>query len=147
MAIPEYILNAARDYRDKHGGNQSLEDAFIAGFKATRSPKKKFVTLTSEQEESFKECFDAYRCKGNEAKAQIEWQKLSDEERAVILPHIQAYVETRDRIYQKDFERYLKEKTFKTVVFRGNEAVYNPNEERNTLFANNQPQEQTINWQ
>lgn len=147
MAIPEYILNAARDYRDKHGGNQLLEDAFIAGFKATRSPKKKFVSLTSEQEQSFNECFDAYRKKGNEAKAQIEWQKLSDDERAVILPHIQAYVETRDRIYQKDFERYLKDKTFKTVVFRGNEVFFDPNDGRNTYIPNNQPQEQTINWQ
>ncbi len=145
MAIPQYIIDAARDYRDAHGGSEALFDAFIAGHKATKSPKVKNVALTSEQEEAFNECWTAYREKGCKAKAMVEWQKLSMFDVGVILPHILAYVGSRDRIYQKDFERYLKDKVFTTVVFRGNEKIYDPNMGQNATAI--QPQEQTINWQ
>lgn len=143
--IPDYILKAAREYRDKHGGDQSLEDAFIAGHKATRNPTKKSVTLTSEQETEFNECWAAYREKGCKAKAMLEWQKLSDKEIAIIRSHIEAYVETRDRIYQKDFERYLKDKVFLSVIFKGNQVFYDPKEESNVVMA--VPQQKTIDWQ
>ena len=148
MAIPQYIIEAAREYRDAHGGDEALFDAFIAGHSATRSPKKKIVslTLTEEQENAFKECWEAYREKGNAAKAMVEWQKLTMFDVNSILPHIKAYVESRDRIYQKDFERYLKDRIFLTRVFKGNEVIYDPNQESNAVFAND-TQQQSINWQ
>lgn len=75
----------------------------------------------------------------------LEWQKLSDKEIAIIRSHIEAYVETRDRIYQKDFERYLKDKVFLSVIFKGNQVFYDPKEESNVVMA--VPQQQTIDWQ
>ena len=146
MAIPQYIIDAARDYRDAHGGSEALFDAFIAGHKATKSPKVKNVALTSEQEDAFKECWTAYREKGNKAKAMVEWQKLTMFDAGLILPHIRAYVSSRERIYQKDFERYLKEKLFLSAVFKGNDKIYDPALGVNTVFEQ-KPQEQTINWQ
>lgn len=131
MAIPEYILNAAREYRAAHGGRESLYDAFIAGYKATKAPKSKFVSLTPEQEESFKVCWDAYGHKGDIAKSKVEWQKLTIFEVGTILPHIKAYVATRDKCYQKDFERYLKDKVYTTVIVSRNDVIYDPNQ-----FAN-----------
>jgi hypothetical protein len=42
------------------------------------------------------------------------------------MPHIKAYVSTRELQYQKDFERYLRDKIFMTVVFGNNKVVYDP---------------------
>ncbi len=44
----------------------------------------------------------------------------------MVLPHVKVYVSTRERVYQKDFERYLREKIFKTVIFKGNDIIYDP---------------------
>lgn len=145
MAIPKYIIEAAREYRDTHGGNEALFDAFVAGYEATKRPKKKFVSLTGEQKDAFDECWNAYRQKGNAAKAMVEWQKLSMFDVRNILPHIKAYVESRDRIYQKDFERYLRDKIFLTAVFKGNEVIYDPNNASDNMLVT-EPQQQSI-WQ
>ena len=43
-----------------------------------------------------------------------------------MLQHIKAYVTSRDVNYQQDFERYLRDKTFESIVFRGNDIAYDP---------------------
>lgn len=146
MAIPQYIIDAAREYRDNHGGSEALFDAFVAGHKATKNPKAKNVALTVEQETAFKECWEAYRQKGSMAKAKVEWLNLSMFDTDMILPHIRAYVSSRERIYQKDFERYLKEKLFLSAVFKGNDKIYDPALGVNPVLQQT-AQEQTINWQ
>ena len=75
----------------------------------------------------------------------MEWQKLSMFDVRNILPHIKAYVESRDRIYQKDFERYLRDKVFLTAVFKGNEVIYDPNNASDNMLVT-EPQQQSI-WQ
>ena len=74
----------------------------------------------------FEECWVAYRRKGVKKKAYEYWKKLSDAEKQNVLPHIKAYVSARDLQYQKDFERYLRDKVFSTIVFNGNKVVYDP---------------------
>jgi len=74
----------------------------------------------------FEECWLAYRRKGVKKKALEYWKKLSDKEKDMVLPHIKAYVSTRELQYQRDFERYLRDKLFMTIVFNGNKVVYDP---------------------
>ena len=133
MAIPEYILKAADEYcKSLTGVKKELAyNAFIAGHKATRQPKAKNVSLSDEQEALFKECWEAYKSKGNKSKAKLEWSKLSEGETAMVLPHIKVYVASRDTCYLKDFERYLRDKVFATVIVKGNDTIYNPEQ-----FAN-----------
>lgn len=76
--------------------------------------------------ELFEECWKAYRRKGSKKKAKEYWNKLKDGEVDTVLAHIRAYVQSRDVQYQKDFERYLRDKTFTTVVFQGNQVLYDP---------------------
>lgn len=90
-------------------------------------------TLNNKQKEKsekdpelFEECWLAYRRKGVKKKAKEYWNKLTDVERKNVMPHIKAYVANRDLQYQKDFERYLRDGIFKTVVFNGNKVVYDP---------------------
>ena len=80
----------------------------------------------SEKDELFEECWKAYRRKGSKAKSKTYWNKLSNEERQRVLQHIKAYVSVRDLSYQKDFERYLRDKVFDTVVVNNNNVVYDP---------------------
>ena len=74
----------------------------------------------------FEVCWKAYNRKGSKKKSLEQWQKLTDEERKKVLSHIRAYVASREVQYQKDFERYLRDKTFTTIVIRGNSTIYDP---------------------
>lgn len=79
-----------------------------------------------EKDTLFEECWVAYRRKGSKKKAAEYWSKLNDAEKSLVLPHIKAYVASRDIVYQKDFERYLRDKIFNTIVINGNKVVYDP---------------------
>lgn len=78
------------------------------------------------KKELFEECWIAYRRKGSKKKALEYWKKLTDTEKENVLVHIKAYTSTRELQYQKDFERYLRDKVFMTIVFNGNKIVYDP---------------------
>lgn len=80
----------------------------------------------SKKDELFEKCWQAYRRKGSKAKAKPYWNKLSEEEKQRVLPHIKVYVTVRDISYQKDFERYLKDKIFDTLIVNGKDVVYDP---------------------
>lgn len=90
--------------------------------KITKENNKK----KDEKAELFEECWKAYRRKGSKKKSKEYWCKLSDDEREMVLQHIKFYVGSRDLQYQKDFERYLRDKIFLTIVFKNNNVVYDP---------------------
>lgn len=84
------------------------------------------LRTTIPQKELFEECWVAYRRKGSKKKSLDYWKKLTDKEKSMVLAHVKAYVSSRDVQYQKDFERYLRDKIFLTVVFQGNQVLYDP---------------------
>ena len=88
-------------------------------------PKKK-RKVTPKDDALFEECWLAYGRKGHKNKAKPYWDKLSQEVRERILPHIKAYVSVREYGYRQEFERYLKEKTYDTVVYSRNTLIYDP---------------------
>lgn len=81
----------------------------------------------------FEECWKLYNRKGSKAKSKPYWDKLSMEEMKLAKSHIQAYVQSvSERKYQKDFERYLRDKIFKDVVYKGNIIIFDPERENAT---------------
>lgn len=76
--------------------------------------------------ELFEQCWIAYRRKGKKDKSLQYWKKLTDSEKQMVLPHIKAYVTSRELQFQQDFERYLRDKTFTTIVFSKNKVIYDP---------------------
>lgn len=93
------------------------EMAQIVDYLRSSSDKKKDL---------FEECWVAYRRKGLKLKARQFWNKLKESEMDMVMPHIKAYVSSRDIQFQKDFERYLRDKVFLEVVYSGNNIVYDP---------------------
>lgn len=94
----------------------------------------------SKKDDFFEQCWKEYKRKGSKAKAKIQWNKLSQEEKDKVITHIKAYVQSRELQYQKDFERYLKDKIFDTLVIANNNIIYDPtmfnaNEYRPTLTS------------
>lgn len=92
-------------------------------------------TKVSKKEKDllFEECWKAYRRKGSKSKAKPYWNKLSDLERQRVKSHIIAYVQSVSELkYQQGFERYLKEKTFNNVVYKGNMIIFDPERENGT---------------
>lgn len=128
--IPEYILKAAKEYQKVHGGSEALFDAFIAGHKATRQPKAKDIVLTPEQDRMFDECWKAYGKKGNKGKSKEVWSKIPLTSLPIILTHIKIYVSSRQRCFQKDFERYLKEKVYTTNIVTNEGVLYDSEKDK-----------------
>ena len=88
----------------------------------------------SKKDELFEECWKAYRRKGHKAIAKPYWNKLSEEEKQRVLPHIKVYVTVRELNFQQDFERYLKDKTYDSIIVKGNQIVYDPTCETETEY-------------
>ena len=82
--------------------------------------------LKEKSDALFEECWIAYNRKGSKKKSKQYWDKLSSDELKQIMPHIKAYTQGRERQYQKDFDRYLRDKTFNDVVIKGNVVVFDP---------------------
>lgn len=82
--------------------------------------------VTPKDDALFEECWIAYDRKGHKNKAKPYWDKLQQDVRERIMPHIKAYVSVRERSFQQDFERYLKDKTYDTVVYNRNDVIYDP---------------------
>lgn len=94
------------------------------------------------RDECFEDLWLMYERKGSKANAKKEFAKLSEDEIAVMRQHIPAYLQSRpERQYRQDFERYIKHKTFNSVVYsKQNTVLYDP-EARNTSVTREEPQE------
>ena len=114
--------------KDKTKTEERLSNILNKNIEKIKSKKKenKEKNNKKEKDEKFEECWLAYNRKGSKAKALEYWNKLSDADKALVLPHIKVYVSTRERVYQKDFERYLRDKIFKTIIVKGNDTIYDP---------------------
>lgn len=98
----------------------------LSGLRDKLIDKQEEKAIIIKKDELFEECWEAYRRKGSKAKAKPYWKKLTEEEKNRVLPHIKVYVTVRDISYQKDFERYLKDKIFDTLIVNGKDVVYDP---------------------
>lgn len=86
-------------------------------------PEKK----SKEKDESFEEAWLLYRRKGSKKIASEQWAKMSQKEKDTAMKHIVAYVGSRELQYQKDFERYLRDKCFNNVVYDKQFVIFDPN--------------------
>ena len=109
----------------------------------TNSKGARNKNVTSEQvEEWFEDLWLMYERKGSKANAKKEFAKLTEEEVELMRLHIPAYIQSRpERQYRQDFERYIKHKTFNSVVYsKSNDMLYDP-EARNTSATQETPAE------
>lgn len=89
------------------------------------NPMGRPATPTAEE---FEDLWLMYERKGSKANAKKEFMKLTAEEITTMRCHIPAYLQSRpERQYRQDFERYIKHKTFNSVVYsKQNEVLYDP---------------------
>lgn len=92
------------------------------------TPKPEKKSKEKAKDDSFEDAWLQYRRKGSKKKAAEQWAKLSDEERATAMKHIVVYVGNRDLQYQKDFERYLRDKCFNDVLYGKNTILFDPSQ-------------------
>lgn len=132
-AKTEQQQSRVRDILLRNGGRGVIEmtDSYVCidgavTFEAMADIVDYLRTPDDKDTELFEECWKAYRRKGIKKKAKDYWNKMKDDERQRVMPHISAYVKSRDVQYQKDFERYLRDRVFDTVVYNGNTIIYDP---------------------
>ena len=111
----------------------SYASYFIKAYKATlevaESEEIKEEKPKISKDEGFESAWLLYRRKGSKKKALEQWARLTDEEREAAKGHIPAYIESVSDIkYQKDFERYLRDKCFNDVVYKNNKILFDVDE-------------------
>jgi hypothetical protein len=123
----DYIENT--DYLKENESDKSLSKESVSSvlfsdidtdIQAKKAEEKR------KSDELFEQCWIAYRRKGSKKKAKEYWLKIEEKQKQYVLPHINAYVSSRELVYQKDFERYLRDCTFNTLVYSGNNVIYDP---------------------
>ena len=114
--------------KNVHGGGQKClpKDSLTKQEDNNTYDKEERDKSLSKKDELFEECWIAYRRKGKKGKAKTYWDKLKEDERGKVLQHIKHYVSVNELRYQQDFERYLRDKTFESIVVKGNIIVYDP---------------------
>ena len=114
--------------KNVHGGGQKClpKDSLTKQEYNNTYDKEERDKSLSKKDELFEECWIAYRRKGKKGKAKTYWDKLKEDERGKVLQHIKSYVSVNELRYQQDFERYLRDKTFESIVVKGNIIVYDP---------------------
>lgn len=92
--------------------------------------------------ELFEDLWQMYERKGSKANAKKEFAKLSLQEITMMRSHIPAYLQARpERQYRQDFERYIKHKTFNSVVYsKDNVMLFDP-ESSDSSATHDAPQE------
>lgn len=113
MDAESAIANALH-FKEKYIEKMSLDE-----------PKKE--KKSKEKDESFEEAWLLYRRKGSKKIASEQWAKMSQKEKDTAMKHIVAYVGSRELQYQKDFERYLRDKCFNNVVYDKQFVIFDPN--------------------
>ena len=111
---------------------QSIDGNKLLNQKKNESDKSLSKKLGVD--ELFEECWVAYRRKGHKKKAKEQWLKLKDDEKKSVMPHIHVYVNTRELVYQADFERYLKNRDFQSIIVKGNNVVFDPSRETDNTY-------------
>ena len=107
-------------------GNQTQINTNISLPNTKDTDNKEKNKEEETNKELFEQCWIAYRRKGKKGKAKTYWDKLPANEKDSVLQHIKIYTKTRELQYQQDFERYLRDKTFLSVVVSKNNVVYDP---------------------
>lgn len=123
-----YTLNSSKNpdtEKTRHGEMPTQHNIDNRQNRESKQEEERDKSL-SKKDELFEECWKAYRRKGSKAKARTYWNKLSEDEKQNVLQHIKVYVSAREINYQQDFERYLRDKTFNTIVVKDGHVVYDP---------------------
>lgn len=154
--ISEYKNNKKdkeKEYKEKElsgGGTDSLlfddsETSTLTMLSSENLPcTERPATPTAEE---FEDLWLMYERKGSKAKAKQEFGKLDAEEVATMRCHIPAYIQSRpERQYRQDFERYIKHKTFLSVVYsKNNEVLYDPESMSVAVAEGAKEQNNTLN--
>ena len=120
LYIPTIYENIINEENNNNNDDNNYDNNIEEKIKEKNSQKKE------KKQELFLKCWVAYRRKGSRKKSLEQWERLSDKERMLVMPHIRAYVGSRDLVYQRDFERYLRDKVFMDTIVVGKRVVYDP---------------------
>lgn len=108
---------------------QKFIDSYREAYEQANEEIAKEEKPKASKDEGFESAWLLYRRKGSKKKSLEQWVKLSDEEKETAKGHIPAYIgSVSDVKYQKDFERYLRDKCFNNVVYQNSRIVYDAND-------------------
>ena len=113
-------------YQTTHGvvENYTPKDSSTIN-SSNKEERDKSLSKKEQKDELFEQCWLNYRRKGSKKKSIEQWNKLSNEEKEQTKKHILAYIDSvSDVKYQKDFERYLRDKCFLNVVYKDGKTIF-----------------------
>ena len=120
-----YINNSLCHLVDNENIN-AIEDIKTKKQKSSNKKiKKEDIVINSSA--LFDQCWTLYKRKGSKKLSLAQWGKIPTEDYIKIPNAIKKYVESRDVMYQKDFERYLRDKVYENVIYdKSGNVIYDP---------------------
>lgn len=116
---------------------QEFIDSYRMAYEQANEEIAKNEKPKVSKDEGFESAWLLYRRKGSKKKALEQWARLTDEEREVAKGHIPAYIDSVSDIkYQKDFERYLRDKCFNDVVYKNGRVLFDVTDKKEDTSSN-----------
>ena len=88
-----------------------------------------------EYPEEFNSDWSLYGRKGSKKDSFTAWKSLTEEDKIKMRSHIPHYIQSNDRQYLKDFERYIKHRIFESPVYRQSNLLFDPQTIENNLVG------------
>ena len=123
--------------------NYNIQDAFVnnqinkpANNQLTTSNniikenKEKDTNVSKKKVTDYPDEFDSdwflYGRKGSKKDSYTAWKELSEDDKRKMRIHIPHYLQSNERQYLKDFERYIKHRVFESPVYRQSNLLFDP---------------------
>lgn len=135
------VAKATKSYQKLPKGSKSkqnvasvadndIQDTKVSMSISNNIEKEKDTNVSKNKKISYPDEFESdwnlYGRKGSKKDSYTAWKVLSDDDRIKMRSHIPHYLQSNERQYLKDFERYIKHRVFESPVYHKSNLLFDP---------------------
>ena len=108
--------------------DNDIQDTNVSMSISNNQEKEKDISTKNKKSypADFESDWNLYERKGSKKDSYAAWKELSDDEKTKMRLHIPHYLQSNERQYLKDFERYIKHRVFESPVYHQSNLLFDP---------------------
>lgn len=127
---PVGILETQENPEKPKKADNDIQDTNVSMSISNNIEKEKDTNVSKNKKISYPDEFESdwnlYGRKGSKKDSYTVWKVLSDDDRIKMRSHIPHYLQSNERQYLKDFERYIKHRVFESPVYHKSNLLFDP---------------------
>lgn len=127
---PVGILETQENPEKPKKADNDIQDTKVSMSISNNIEKEKDTNVSKNKKISYPDEFESdwnlYGRKGSKKDSYTAWKVLSDDDRIKMRSHIPHYLQSNERQYLKDFERYIKHRVFESPVYHKSNLLFDP---------------------